>query len=77
MQETQVRSPGREDTLEKEMATHSCILAWRILWTEEPADFSPQGYRRVGLHLAITPPPRILTKAENQLVYSSAFDFVS
>ena len=37
MQETQVRSLGQEDTLEKEMATHSSILAWRISWTEEPS----------------------------------------
>ena len=36
MQETQVRSLGQEDPLEKEMATHSNILAWKILWTEEP-----------------------------------------
>ena len=36
MQETQVRSLGREDPLEKEMATHFSILAWRIPWTEEP-----------------------------------------
>ena len=36
MQETQVRSLGQEDTLEKEMATHSNIFAWEILWTEEP-----------------------------------------
>ena len=36
MQETQVRSLGREDPLEKGMATHSTILAWRILWTGEP-----------------------------------------
>ena len=36
MQETWVRSLGREDPLEKEMATHSSILAWRIPWTEEP-----------------------------------------
>ena len=35
-QETWVRSLGREDPLEKGMATHSSILAWRILWTEEP-----------------------------------------
>ena len=35
MRETQVRSLGREDPLEKEMATHSSILAWRIPWTEE------------------------------------------
>ena len=36
MQETWVQSLGREDPLEKEMATHSIILAWRIPWTEEP-----------------------------------------
>jgi len=36
MQETWVQSLGQEDTLEKEMATHSSILAWRIPWTEEP-----------------------------------------
>ena len=36
MQETQVRSLGQHDPLEKEMATHSSILAWEILWTEEP-----------------------------------------
>ena len=36
MQETQVRSLGQEDLLEKEMATHSSVLAWRIPWTEEP-----------------------------------------
>ena len=36
MQETRLRSLGLEDTLEKEMATHSSILAWRIPWTEEP-----------------------------------------
>ena len=35
VQETWVRSLGRDDPLEKEMATHSSILAWRILWTEE------------------------------------------
>ena len=42
MQETQVRSLGWEDPLEKEMATHSSILAWRIPWTEEPG-YSPRG----------------------------------
>ena len=36
MQEIQVRSLGREDPLEEEMATHSSILAWNIPWTEEP-----------------------------------------
>ena len=36
MQETRVQSLGREDPLEKEMSTHSSILAWKISWTEEP-----------------------------------------
>ena len=36
IQETPVRSLGQEDPLEKEMATHSSVLAWEILWTEEP-----------------------------------------
>ena len=43
MQETQVRSLGRKDSLEKEMATHSIILAWRIPWTEEPAGLQSMG----------------------------------
>ena len=38
-QETQVQSLGWEDPLEKEMATHSSMLAWRIPWTEEPAGY--------------------------------------
>ena len=44
MQETWVQSLGQEDPLEKGMATYSIILAWRILWTEEPGwqvDYSP------------------------------------
>jgi len=36
MQEMQVQSLGREDSLKKGMATHSSVIAWRILWTEEP-----------------------------------------
>ena len=44
MQETWVRSPGREDPLEKEMATHSSILAWRIPWTEEPGGLQSTGF---------------------------------
>ena len=43
MQETWVQSLGQEDPLEKEMATHSSFLAWRIPWTEEPGGYSPQG----------------------------------
>ena len=48
MQETWVRSLGREDPLEKEMATHSSILAWRIPWTEEPGELQSMGSQRVG-----------------------------
>ena len=44
---TQVRSLGWEDPLEKEMATHSCILAWKILWMEEPGGLQSMGSRRV------------------------------
>ena len=48
VQETQVRSLGREDPLEEEMATHSRILAWRILWMEEPGGLQSMGSWRVG-----------------------------
>ena len=48
MQETQVQSLGREDPLEKGMATNSCILAWRIPWTEEPGQLQSIGLQRVG-----------------------------
>ena len=42
-QETRVQSLGQEDPLEKEMATHSNILAWEIPWIEEPVGYSSQG----------------------------------
>ena len=48
MWETQVRSLGWEDPLEKEMATHSNILAWRIPWAEEPGRLQSMGSKRVG-----------------------------
>ena len=47
MQETQVQSLGQEDPMEKGMATHSSILAWRILWTEEPGRLQTMGLQRV------------------------------
>ena len=46
--ETWVRSLGREDPLEKGMATHSSIFAWRIPWTEEPGGLQSTGLQRVG-----------------------------
>ena len=48
MLEAQVRSLGREDPLEKGMATRSSILAWRIPWTEEPGGLQSMGSQRVG-----------------------------
>ena len=47
MQETQVRSQGQENPLEKGMATHSSIPAWRIPWTEEPGELHSMGSQRV------------------------------
>ena len=47
MQETKVQSLDREDFLEKEMATHSSILAWEILWTEKPGGLQFTGLQRV------------------------------
>ena len=44
-----VQSLGQEDPLEKEMATHSSILAWKIPWTEEPDGLQSMGLQRVGL----------------------------
>ena len=48
MQETQVQSLGSEDPLEKEMATHSSRLAWKIPWTEEHGRLQSMGSQRVG-----------------------------
>ena len=47
-EETWVRSLGREDPLEKGMATHSSILAWRVPWTEEPGGLQLMRLQRVG-----------------------------
>ena len=48
MQKTQVQSLGQEDTMEKGMATHSSILAWRIPWTGKPDRLQSMGLRRAG-----------------------------
>ena len=49
MQETQVQSLDQEDPLEKETATHSSIIAWKVLWTEEPG--GPQSIRLLKLDM--------------------------
>ena len=48
MQETQVRSLDQEESLEKGLATHSSVLAWKIPWTEEPGRLQSMGSQRVG-----------------------------
>ena len=50
MRETWVRSLGREDPLEKEMAIYSSTIAWKIPWTEEPGRLQSMGSQRVGSH---------------------------
>ena len=47
-QDTKIQSLGREDPLEKETATHSSLLAWRIPWTEEPGGLQSTGSQRAG-----------------------------
>ena len=48
MWEAWVQSPGREEPLEKELAVHSSILAWKIPWIEEPGNLQHMGLQRVG-----------------------------
>ena len=54
MQETRVRPLGWEGPLEKEMATHSSVLAWKISWTEEPVGCSPWGRTESGMTERLT-----------------------
>ena len=54
MQETWVQSLGWDDPLEKEMASHSCILAWEITWTEEPGRLQSMGLQRVRHDLGLS-----------------------
>ena len=54
--ETQVLSLGREDPLEKEMATHSSILAWKILWTEQPGELKSWGFKQFDMTEQLTTP---------------------
>ena len=57
MRETGVQTLGLEDLLEKEMAVHSNILAWRIPWTEKPGRLESVGWQKVRRDSAIKPPP--------------------
>ena len=76
MQETQVQSLGGEDPLEKEIATHSSILAWKIPWAEEPGWLQSMGCKesdtteRVNhhhLHIGMVSPHVIISKQANKM----------
>ena len=60
MQETWVQSLGQEDPLEKEMATHSCILAWREQGQRSLAGYGPQGCKELDMTERLTPRPHPL-----------------
>ena len=76
MQETQVRSLGQEEPLEKGMATHCSILPWRIPLSEKPGRLQSMGSQRVGHNRATKPPPsppwRTCTKA-SQVIFVFSF----
>ena len=76
MRETRVRSLGREDPLEKEMAVHSSILAWRIPWTEKPSRLQSTGSQRVRHNWATSPSPypiSVLTLSSPSLKHHAHF----
>ena len=75
MQETQVRFLGWEDSLEKEMATHSSILAWKIPWTEEPVRLQSVGSQGVGRDLATKLPLLLPTSVAHDPVPLSPHPF--
>ena len=74
MQETWVQSPGGEDPLEKDMATHSSILAWRIPWTEEPDGLQSMGLQRVEDKSAINIHTHTQTHTHTHIPYGFAFN---
>ena len=71
MRETWDPSLGREDPQEKEMATHSSILAWRIPWMEEPGGLQSTGSQRVG-HDRVTPPSLSFTMEHRVQLWRNA-----
>ena len=72
VQETWVQSLGREDPLEKDMATHFSILAWRIPWTEEPGGLQSMGLQRVEHKSAIN--THTHTRTHTHIPYRFAFN---
>ena len=74
MQETQIRSLGQEDPLEKQMAIHSSILAWEIPWTEEPGRVQSMGSQRVGHDRGTNTHTHTHTHTRRQADIISCFD---
>ena len=70
MQETWVPSLGQEDPLEEEMATHSCILAWKIPWTEEPGRLQSRRLQRIGDDLVTKQRNNSANLLPNQILHS-------
>ena len=69
--------PGREDLLEKEMATHSRVLDWEIPWTEEPGGLQVHGVARVRHDSAAKPPiPSTLMVAHDNNVFHLSYKFI-
>ena len=72
MQKTWVWFLGQEDPLEKEMATHSSVLAWRIPWTEEPGGLQAMGLQESDMNDLVTKPPPPLQRLKdknNKIMY--------
>ena len=65
MRETRVRSLGREDPLEKEMAIHSSILSWRIPWTEKPSRLQSTGVAKSRTRLSDFTSPQVVLVVKN------------
>ena len=77
VQETQVRSLGREDPLEKEMATHSSVLDWEIPWTEEPGGLQVHGVARVRHDSATKPPiPSMRMVVHDNNIFHLSYKFI-
>ena len=71
MLKLQVLPLGREDPLEKVMATHSSVLTWEILWTEEPGRLQIMGSQGVGLNLVIKQQQQQLYLGRNPVIFFS------
>ena len=71
MRETWVQSLGQEDPPEKEMATHSSILAWRIPWTEEPGGLQSMGHKELDMTAQLSSHMHACTTLLNLLMKSN------